>query len=234
MEYTKKSVEEICKLADDLVRASQEEISKGVQHVDTKEMSEVVDMIKDLAEAKEKLWKACYYKSIVIAMHEEEEEMKRGGGRMGYDNWRYSSGRFAPTGHGHRSGFTPMDDEYEEQMMAEAWMAGSSGYDGGNRSSSNSGSQNGSSSSGRGSSMGSNGRMGYSGHPRGDHYERYHQARMGYHESKDAASRQHMDAAARDYAVDMVDAMKEIWKDADPAMRKELKNKMTALCGELN
>ena len=27
-------------------------------------------------------------------------------GRMGYDNWRYSSGRFAPKGRGHYSGFT--------------------------------------------------------------------------------------------------------------------------------
>lgn len=231
MEHTKKIVDDVCNLKEDLVRAAQDEVAKGIQHVDTKEMGEVVDMIKDLAEAEEKCWKACYYKAIVTAMHEEEEEMKRGGGRMGYDNWRYSSGRFAPTGHGHRSGFTPMDDESEERMMAEGWMEGSSGYSGG---SSNSGGQNGSSSGSRGGSMGSNGRMGYPGHPRGDHYERYNQARMGYHESKDAASRQHMDAAARDYAMDMVDAMKEIWRDADPAMRKELKNKMTALCGELN
>lgn len=231
MEDTKKIVDDVCNLKEDLVRAAQDEVAKGIQHVDTKEMGEVVDMIKDLAEAEEKCWKACYYKAIVTAMHEEEEEMKRGGGRMGYDNWRYSSGRFAPTGHGHRSGFTPMDDEYEERMMAEGWMEGSSGYSNGG---SKSGGQNGSSSGSRGGSMGSNGRMGYSGHPRGDHYERYNQARMGYHESKDAASRQHMDAAARDYAVDMVDAMKEIWRDADPAMRKELKNKMTALCGELN
>ena len=234
MEYTKKSVEEFCELKDDLVRAAKEEISKGVQHVDTKEMGEVVDMIKDLAEAEEKCWKACYYKAIVKSMHEEEEEMKRSGGRMGYDNWRYSSGRFAPTGHGHRSGFTPGDDDYEEMMMGEGWMDGSSGYSrGGSRSGSSNG-QNGSSSGSRGGTMGSNGRMGYTGSGRGDHYDRYHQARMGYHESKDAASRQHMDAAARDYAMDRVEAMKEIWRDADPAMRKELKNKMTALCGELN
>lgn len=231
MEDTKKSFEALYELKEDLTRAAMDEMAKGIQHVDTKEMGEVIDMIKDLSEAEEKCWKACYYKSIVKAMHEEEEEMKRGGGRMGYDNWRYSSGRFAPTGHGHRSGFTPMDDEYEERMMAEGWMEGSSGYSNGD---SKSGGQNGSSSGSRGGSMGSNGRMGYPGHPRGDHYERYNQARMGFHESKDAASRQHMDAAARDYAMDMVDAMKEIWRDADPAMRKELKNKMTALCGELN
>lgn len=235
MDDTKKSFETIYDLKEDLTHAALEAMAKGIQNVNTHEMGEVVDMIKDLAEAEEKCWKACYYKSIVNAMHEEEEETRRSGGRMGFDNWRYSSGRFAPTGHGHRSGYTPGDDDYEEMMMAEGWMDDRSGYNSGSRvGSSNSGSQNGSSSNGRGGSMGSNGRMGYPGHPRGDHYERYHQARMGYHESKDATSRQHMDAAARDYVVDMAEVVKEIWKDADPAMRKELKNKVVALSGELN
>lgn len=211
MEDTKKYYEDLCCLKKELIRAAMDECSRGVQNVDTREMGQVVDMIKDLAEAEKECWEACYYKSIVHGMHEEEEEMRRSGGRMGYDNWRYSSGRFAPTGRGHRSGFTPMGD-YRDDMR--------DGWEGDSR--------------GREATMGSHDRMGYSGHPRGDRYERYHQARMGYHESKDPTSRQHMDSAARDYVVDMAEVVKEIWKDADPAMRKELKNKVVALSSELN
>lgn len=53
----------------------------SVKNMDTRELGMVVDMIKDLAEAEEKCWKACYYKSVVESM-----EMSAGGNieRMGY------------------------------------------------------------------------------------------------------------------------------------------------------
>ena len=41
------------------------ELDKGIEQVDTKEMGEVIDMIKDLAEAE-------YYRKISIAMDESE------------------------------------------------------------------------------------------------------------------------------------------------------------------
>lgn len=63
-------------------------------------MGEVVDMVKDLAVAEEKCIKGAYYEGMM----EPESE------RMGYDRWRYASGRFAPKGRGTR-GYTP------ERMM---------------------------------------------------------------------------------------------------------------------
>ena len=83
-------------------------------------------------------------------------------------------------------------------------------------------------------SMWNSNRMRYSGSPRGHHYDRYSKARMGYHESKDAASKEHMDATAREYVVDVAESMREIWRDADPTMRKEIKNKLVSLTGEMN
>lgn len=93
------------------------------------------DIVKDIGDAMEKEARACYYKKVVEAMVEAKEEeellLKMGVTKedmaasrfMGYDNWRYSSGRFAPKGRGHytggRGGFTPNEypikmDEWDE------------------------------------------------------------------------------------------------------------------------
>lgn len=146
-------------MLEKLASATHSEITtKPIEHINTEEMGEVIDMIKDLCEAEEKIYKACYYKSIVEAMEEEEkyeEELEKAvlkrmieehgevEGRMGYDRWRNAHGRFARKGHGHetsmamatgRHGFTP--DPYhnppyydDPRMWGEPWMA-SAGYDG--------------------------------------------------------------------------------------------------------
>lgn len=76
------------------------EFEKGKECVCVDEMSKVTDMIKDLAEAE-------MYGREAKILRFEMEESDGEEDRMGYDNWRYSSGRFAPTGHGHRSGYVP-------------------------------------------------------------------------------------------------------------------------------
>lgn len=87
-----------------------DEACKSVEEIDTKELGEAVDMVKDLAEAE-------YYARIAKAMEEsekeDEEEAKRimkemkeeygdeEGERRFYDNYRYKrTGRFAPKGRG--------------------------------------------------------------------------------------------------------------------------------------
>ena len=59
-------LKDICKRVEEVVSA---EISKGVESIDTKELGEAIDMIKDLKEA-------MYYGSVVKAMEESEEEDK--------------------------------------------------------------------------------------------------------------------------------------------------------------
>ena len=72
----------------------------SIRNISTEEAGKVVDMIKDLAEAEEKCWKACYYKTVVEAMEEESGRRPMGympisrqgdqgamgynGGNMGY------------------------------------------------------------------------------------------------------------------------------------------------------
>ena len=231
MHDTMEKAKKLCELKDALICAAKSACDQGVQNVNTHEMGEVTDMIKDLAEAEEKCWKACYYKKIVESMEEEtkrEEFLTKSGlmnamgasddGRMGYDHYRYASGRFAPKGHGTYSrGFTPMHD-------MDAWMENSGMY----------GYQNGSRSPSGANGTGMDGRMGYTGSDRGHRYDKWTKARMGYHESKDASSKERMDTSAREYVVDMAEAIKEVWKDADPALRKEIKNRFVSLTSEMN
>ncbi len=90
------------------------ELKKGTDHVDTCEMGQVVDMIKDLAEAE---YRATITKAMEEAKEEEEEydkillrelkeEYGEDTGRKFYDHYRYADGRFAPKGHGtYRRGY---------------------------------------------------------------------------------------------------------------------------------
>lgn len=75
--------QKIFEIKKKLIEEVESEIERmgSVKNMDTRELGMVVDMIKDLAEAEEKCWKACYYKSVVEAM-----EMSAGGNieRMGY------------------------------------------------------------------------------------------------------------------------------------------------------
>lgn len=73
-------------LEDQLLSMLEAEAAKGLESINAEEMGEVVDMVKDLGEAK-------YYCSIVMAMQEEYEP-------MGYSPSRRSDGRYAPKGHG--------------------------------------------------------------------------------------------------------------------------------------
>lgn len=64
------------KICETLEEAVKHEFEKGIESVNVEEMGEVIDMIKDIYEAKEKLVKGCYYKQIMLAMEKQEEEDK--------------------------------------------------------------------------------------------------------------------------------------------------------------
>lgn len=126
------------------------ELDKGIENVNTGEMGEAVDMIKDLCEAE---YKAVIVKSMKKADEEEEEynkellralkdEYGEEGGRRYYDEYRYANGRFAPKGRGTRRGYEEppyyhmypdrdMDREYGRMYYTEptATHTSESGYD---------------------------------------------------------------------------------------------------------
>lgn len=243
MEETKMKCKQICELKDRLVTCLSEQFNGDMRNVNSNEAGQVTDMIKDLCEAEEKLWKGCYYKSIVKAMHEEEERMERMpyDDRMGYDHYRYPSGRFAPKGHGtYSAGYRPMDDDWAESMRMEPWMSyrdgrggdGMMGYRDGRGGDGMSSYRDGR--GGDSQNRSSSDRYGYTPTMRGMKYDNYNKARMGYHETKDAHDKEKMDSSAREYIVDTAESIREMWKDADPNLRKEIKTRLSSLAGEMN
>ena len=107
------------------------EIDKGIENIDSCEMGQVTDMMKDLAEA-------MYYRTLMKAMEEssadETMEMfeRYGDGRRYYDRYRYADGRFAPKGRGTRRGYDEppywhMTPEMYREMEHDRDMDRSSG-----------------------------------------------------------------------------------------------------------
>lgn len=122
-------IKEMCKKLEEAIK---HEFSKGIENIDTMEMKEAVDMLKDLYEAKEKIAKTCYYKSVIEAMEEhdfEDEEEIMDEGRRGYRGQpRSQSGRFMSRGDGRRSnrgrgGRRGYEDEMYYTMTPEMYMA---------------------------------------------------------------------------------------------------------------
>lgn len=198
------------------------ETAKGLEAVDAEEMGKVVDMIKDLGEAK-------YYCSIVLAM-EEERTMGDEGEVMGYNNRRYASGRFAPKGRG-SMGYEPMmmDEPYDMMGYTSGGSGGSSGGSSGS-SGGQGGSQGGSGGgSGYGYTSGSRGgSMGY-----GTAYDRYQEARMGYQQSRTAENRRGMDEAANEHLREFTESMGEMWQDADQSQRTQMRNALVKFVNDL-
>lgn len=155
----------IKKMCEKLMDAVNYELDKGVENIDTKELGEAIDMIKDLYEAKKEMYEACYYKQIMEAMEESEygEDYDEEGPmneRMYYRGQpRDSRGRYmSRRGRGGRRGFEEpmmaMDLEEYKEYMRDMDMPNKMYYSGG---SSSGGSSSGSSGMSGGSSMGSSG-----------------------------------------------------------------------------
>lgn len=106
-------IERMHKMQECLTEKAVNEFEKGIENVDTSEMGQVVDMIKDLAEAE---YHSIISKAMKKADEEEEEydkellrslkaEYGEESGRRYYDQYRYANGRFAPKGRGTRRGY---------------------------------------------------------------------------------------------------------------------------------
>lgn len=236
-------VQEICALKDDILKYTKSGVT--CDQLDIAQAGQTVDMVKDLCDAEKNLWKAAYYKAVVMAMQEAEEGEEMYGGRMGYDHWRNSKGQYAPKGTGHWTpirGYTPtpwMDDPDQMAMMDwdGARMMGYDNQGGGNRS------QGGPNSTvGAGRTGSSGGRMGYSDpdmerylhdERHGRPYRDWQLSRKHYTETKSEGDRKEMTEHAKEHLADTVTTVREIWADATPELREKMKKDFTALMAEM-
>ena len=221
-------IKDMCKKLEEAVK---HELSKGIENVDAKELGEVVDMIKDLYEAKEKIVKACYYKGVLEAMEEhdfEDEDEIEDEGRRGYRGQpRDSRGRYMSNRgrRGYESRMMP-DMDYDEMERNRDFdrLSGKMYYSSGN--------MGGSSSSGMSiGSMGSQGgSRGYSDSGRDSREGRSGQMRRGYMEAKEkGADKQQKMKELEDYMKELSSDVTEMIGDASPEEKAMLKNKMQVL-----
>lgn len=98
-------VERMHCMIEKLSECAKSEMDNGVKNIDTREMGQVVDMLKDLSEA-------MYYRTLTHAMEESDTDEimemfdRYGDDRRYYDHYRYKDGRYAPKGHGtYRRGY---------------------------------------------------------------------------------------------------------------------------------
>lgn len=242
----------IKKMCEKLMDAVNHELDKGIENIDTKELGEAIDMIKDLYEAKEKLVKSCYYKSVIEAMEEhdfEDEEEIMDEGRRDYRGQpRDSRGRYMSRRGGRRGYEEPMYYQMTPEMYhmypAEYYRdmdreSGKMYYSGG---SSNSG---GSSRGGQGGSMssmssGNSGMMGSQGGSReysdGDRGQssRSENARRGYEEAKmmqdgSPESKKKSMESLENYMKELGEEMSELIGKMDSSEKSMLKNKLQTL-----
>lgn len=75
--------DKICDMLESVLKCADAEVSKGIENVDTHELYEVVDIIKDLTEAK-------YYCSVTEAMEEYDEDDKKWYGGKSRGKYRMS------------------------------------------------------------------------------------------------------------------------------------------------
>lgn len=85
-----------------LLNKAKAEVDGNIDGVDAKELGEVIDMVKDLAEAK---YKCKIVKEMEDAKEEEEmmDKLDSLDDRRYYNSNRYASGRYAPSGYGNKT-----------------------------------------------------------------------------------------------------------------------------------
>ena len=175
----------------------------------------------------------------VEAMDDFEKEY----GRMGYRG-RAANGRFAHrSGRGRSAGYTPylhmMEDGMDDYDMYDEMPYPMTGYRMGYTDGNRGGNMGNSSSSGSysGNYGGGNSRSGYEGMRQpsryGESYDRYSDRRRHYHETKDAESKKQMDDSMKEYMADVMENMRDMWKDADPTLRQTIKADLTKMVQQL-
>lgn len=211
--------QKICDMKNKLVECLDAELLKGIDCADTEECGKVTDMIKDLAKAEKDCLEAEYYKKVIEAMDEESGEEDSLSERMGYNrNRSASTGRYT-SGRGSRrtrnqSGSTSTtrmgyNDKYD--LADPYWDDTQRMY---------------------GESMD---RVRDLEDPRyGKAYNKWKMAKKHYHNTRSQHDREEMSENAKEHMNDTVMTLKEIWKEADPELRKEMKNHMDALAKEMN
>lgn len=205
-------LDDMCDIVKHAVTTAKTAIASQGACLETDELGDVVDMVKDYIEAEEKAAKACYYEKVTKAMNEYGDDFDKlvrrenehieypYNDRAGYDNNRYADGRFAPKGHGNmthsggRGGFTPTPNTHNLQ---HEWEQRERELE------------------------------------HGRAYHNYDMAKRYYTETNNPEAKHEMSEHAKEHVMNMAETCREIYMNADPELRREMKSELSKLIGEM-
>lgn len=226
------SYSQICESKKRLTEEVINQLNGGIEKIDAHEMGEVIDMIKDLAEAEKCMNESRYYESIVEAMEEGSEDPY--GMRAGYRPRMMAYKPFISE--------EPYIDAYlrdGDPTMRMGYSRGSSSSRGGRRNRDSMGRYT--SNRGRptrpGYDDGEDWDMDYDedDDPRySEAYNQYRSARRHYTESHSQHDKDVMNQKANEHIASTISTVRDMWKDADPNLRKRMKADFSALLNEMN
>lgn len=212
----KMTLEKICTLLDIMTDGLKSATNQGLNNLDTHEAGQVADIIKDLSEAKKNLtdaekneWESCYYASIVKAMKDADE---RGDEEDRYGYIPREASRMGKRGmqRDRIKRWVRDPDTFEDEMYERAGYTPGRKMSRDDRSSDNSLDER-----------------------YGKPYREYIDSRRHYSESKSQADKDMMEMYANEHLMDVMGSVREIYKTADPDMRKRMKSDLTKLVGEM-
>lgn len=220
----KEKYERVCAIKDKALSIAETQLNGDISQVDAKELGEVVDIAKDMAELMKYMEEACYYHKVSEAMDEGSEEEKK-----------YYLNKYIPEYEG--KFYTPMPmargrDSRGRYMYTEPIMMDDR-YDDTFRDRMYYSSMNGSSSS-SGREGSTSGRMNYT--DMHDYRDgRSYMARRGYMEAKEMGKdKEHMNKELDKYMEELSSDMTEMIHGMDASEKQLLKQKLATLASKIS
>lgn len=199
MEDMKAKMEELKRNKETLMSWVSNEIASGCQQFDLKSCGETIDMIKDLASAEKDCWESLYYQTVTEAMTEYDESP------MGYNNRRMANGQYASAGRGRRvSRYRSMIDQ---EPYINAYLHDPNfprdmiGY----------------------TDTKDRPRMDDDMSEMENNYYGYHNAKSMHESTGSVSDRMEMEKFQMGCVKGMAKMLKEIWEDADPLLKRRVK-----------
>lgn len=227
MEIKEKTMD-TCKILDKLQSGLLAGLSKP-EEMPIQEAKEITDMIKDIAEAKEKIVKSVYYEKITEAMEEAEygEDFDEDGPieRAGYRGRNPRTGRFVSRGRGAGIGY----GYTESPLIYDPIQNYRMGYKDGQENSGNMQRENGNMNGNSGHINAGN--MGQSRH--GMAYDEYKTRRRYYTENPTGDNKLRMQQKWEESVDDAIRALKDMYMEAEPDQRRKVNAKVAKALQEM-
>ena len=107
-------VEDIYTMKNEILKQAKKELEeRGPERMDVDRLGEMIDMIKDLAEAEESCWEAQYYRHVVTDAMENKYGYTQMGGSQGVNT------RMGYNMQSERPGYGSMPDDLVEKIGAK-------------------------------------------------------------------------------------------------------------------